>query len=68
MGLSGTMLLISYIAMLVIIVITWIRTYLPYRINWNFWIQAFLAAMTIGFLGVIGLIFKLISSLILLIF
>lgn len=68
MGLSGTMLLVSYVAMFVIIVITWIQTYLPYRINWHFWIRAFLAAMTVGFLGVIGLIFKFISWLILLIF
>lgn len=68
MGISGTMLLISYIAMIVIVAITWILTYLPYKINWYFWIQAFLAAMTIGFLGVIGLIFKFISWLVLLIF
>ena len=68
MGISGTMLLVSYVAMFAIIVITWVRTYLPYRINWYFWIQAFLAAMTVGFLGVIGLIFKFISWLILLIF
>ena len=53
MGISGTMLLVSYIAMIAIIVITWIRTYLPYKINWYFWIQAFLAALSVGFLGVI---------------
>lgn len=68
MGISGTMLLISYVAMIAIVLITWIRTYLPYKINWPFWIQAFLAAMTIGFLGVIGLVFKFISWLVLLIF
>lgn len=68
MGISGTMLLISYVAMIAIVFITWIRTYLPYKINWHFWIQAFLAAMTIGFLGVIGLVFKFISWLVLLIF
>lgn len=68
MGISGTMFLISEIAIIAIIVITWILTYLPYKINWHFWIQAFLAAMTIGFLGVIGLFFKFISWLILLIF
>lgn len=68
MGLSGTMLLVSWGAMFIIMVATWILTYLPYKINWHFWMQAFLAAMTIGFLGVIGLFFKFISWLVLLIF
>lgn len=68
MGISGIMFLFSQIAIIVIVVITWVLTYLPYKINWHFWIQAFLAAMTVGFLGIIGLIFKLISWLVLLIF
>lgn len=68
MGLSGTMILVSYVAMIAIVIITWVLTYLPYRINWQFWMRAFLAAITVGALGVVGLIFKFISWLILLIF
>ena len=68
MGLSGTMLLVSYIAMAAIVLFTWFLTYLPYRINWQFWIEAFFAAATIGILGTIGLIFNFIKWLILLIF
>lgn len=68
MGLSDTMLLISWGAMLIIMVVTWILTYLPYKINWHFWLQALLAAATVGFLGIVGLILKFICWLFGLIF
>ena len=66
--LGSSLLFVGFIACLLIIVIYWILSYYPIRINWYFAIQAFLAGASVSFIGFIICLFEGASQLFSLIF
>jgi hypothetical protein len=66
--LSSSLFFVGFIACLLILIIYWILSYYPIRINWHFATQAFLAGASVGFIGFIICLFEGVNWLFSLIF
>lgn len=66
--LGSSLLFVGFIACLLILIIYWILSYYPIRIDWHFAIEAFLAGVSVGFIGFIICLFEGVSWLFSLIF
>ena len=66
--LGSNMIFVAWIAGILGIIVSWIRSYFTSFINWSFVISYFLAVFTLGFIGTGCLIIEIIIALLKLIF